>query len=285
MKTLDLFNRFGIILNILKKSAIYITIPVFFLYILLDKPDYKVISAIQKPVVTIAVPLGQAVTWPIRAMGNFIAKIAEYNGIAEDNEKLRRILDSKIQIENEHKFLIAEVDRLKKLLGIQKDSKYPVIWGEIIVNLRSLGNNFIINIGASSGVYMGDIVLSERGNVLGFITSVTNEYSKVRKLNDINSNIIVKVSGTEIFGFLQGSGTANPYFEYYSDPDFKPKIGTQIVSSSLNSLMPDNIPIGEISRIISKSRATVKLYDEAHRVKTVRVISTAPRAKMAEVLD
>jgi rod shape-determining protein MreC len=284
MKAMNLFAQFEVFFGIVKKSAVYIAIPVFFLYILLDKPDYRIISALHRPVMAIAIPIGQGVTWPVRAGKRFIASIIEYNSVSNDNENLRKMLDEKIAIENEYKFLKEEVNRLKKLLNIKESSKFNVIWGEIISNNRSLGNTFVINIGSRDNVKEGEIVLSERGSVLGFIIKAGREYSKVRNLNDINSNIIVKVSGTEIFGFLQGNNTRNPYFEYYSDPEFIPTVGKQIVSSGMNSLMPENIPIGEIVRVYSKTRAAVKLYDSVPNVKTVQVIEYDFGDKYREVL-
>ncbi|MDR0319411.1 MAG: rod shape-determining protein MreC [Rickettsiales bacterium] len=285
MKFLNLFSQLGVLLKILKKSAIYIIAPVFFIYILLDKPDYAVLNAIHKPIMAVALPFGQMLTWPVRAVKGFGASVIEYNYLAEDNEKLRKTLDEKITIENEYKFLKSENERMVGLLKIKEESKTNVIIGKVIGNNNGLGNTFVINVGSNDGVRDGEVVLSHLGNLLGFVISSTGEYSKVRNLNDINSNIIVRVAGTEVFGFLQGNNGKSPYFEYYSDPDFEPAPGMQLVTSNMNSLMPSNIPIGEISKIYSKSRSQVRLYDASEKVMSIRVLEYDFREKYKEVSD
>jgi rod shape-determining protein MreC len=285
MDALNIFHQISVFLKIVRKSAIYIIIPVFFIYILIDKPDYTIINALHRPVVSIAAPVGQAVTWPVRAVKNMAADMVELGSVAEDNAALRKALDEKMEMENEYTFLKSENERLKGLLKIQAESKFGIVWGEIISNNKSLSNTFAINVGTAQGVKEGEIVLSHRGNLLGFVESALGEYSKVRTLSDANSSIIVKVGGTEVFGFLQGNNTGNPYFEYYSDPDFAPMVGMQIVSSGMNSLMPANIPIGEITKVYSKTRAGVGLYDLPGNVRTIRVLEYDFKEKYKGIAD
>lgn len=285
MKILNFFEYFMIFLRFLKKAAVYILIPVLFLYVLIAKPDYAVLSAIQRPVVSIATTIGQGITWPIRAIGNLIDNMSEYNGIAKDNEKLRKLLDQLAIDRNEYEFLKSENQRLLRLLEIKENSKYEIILGKIISNNNIFGSSFMIDVGTDAGVKDGEIVLSTGGNVLGFVMSAMDGYSKVQSLSDIDLNIIVKVSGTEIRGFLHGNNTSRPYFEYFSDPDFKPEIGMKIVSSGMNSLMPENLPIGEIDRIYSESRASVKLYDNPKSVQMIQVLEYDFKDKYKNMME
>ena len=42
-------------------------------------------------------------------------------------------------------------------------------------------------------------------------------YSRVRALNDSDTNIAVRVAGSDIYGFLRGNGSANPTIGFFND--------------------------------------------------------------------
>jgi rod shape-determining protein MreC len=258
--------------NAIKKTAAWIAAPAFFIYIMISKPDHDFLNALHKPVASIFIPVGQALTWPIRSSGRFLTTIAEYHDIHKENEMLRKQLDERLRDNSDCEVLRETNAKQARLLGIPERERMKSAYGEIVSSNSFGGNSFITNIGFKDNIHEGDMVLSSRGNVIGFVSSATDNYSKIKSLTDINSQILAKVSGTEIFAFLQGNNTEYPYLEYYSNPDFVPEIGMKISTSSVNSLMPEDIPIGEIKKIVNKSRALIELYDNPQKIINVQIL-------------
>ncbi|MCL2749184.1 MAG: rod shape-determining protein MreC [Alphaproteobacteria bacterium] len=235
-------------------------LPVFFLYILLGKPDYKIMNAMSGVVVPAARIVGDGITWPVRAIGHLQENIKERKGIRQENRELRAKLDAFVAAQNGCIALQAENQRLEQTLDIVR--MYPkksVIARVIFENSAFAASSFILDKGESSGIQPGMAVISKDGFLAGTVISVTAESAKIRKITDTESNIPVRVAGSDVLGFLRGRGNAAPVFELFSDQEFSPTPGVMLLASGIGGSLPDGIPIGKIKRSGAGGSASVKL--------------------------
>ena len=64
-------------------------LPVLFIYIMIAKPDYRIMNALAHVVVPVAHWVGDVITWPIRAVGGAVESISEITNLRSENEELR----------------------------------------------------------------------------------------------------------------------------------------------------------------------------------------------------
>ncbi len=175
------------------------------------------------------------------------------NYLQESNEELF--------LENEH--LKAEVNRLKQLedenirLSKLLDTKqrYPSL-DTITANVIASNDTywyktFIIDVGTLDNVEIDMIVLSD-GGLVGRITEVGHNYSKVTSILDEINSVSVKSLRTEDLGILKGSTelvSSQLATVDYLNLDSKIVVGDEIVTSHLSDIYPSNIVIGTVSNI------------------------------------
>ena len=62
--------------SIFRAVATAAVLPVLFIYIMVAKPDYKIMNMLSYIVLPVAEFVGDVVTWPFRAVGNLIENIS-----------------------------------------------------------------------------------------------------------------------------------------------------------------------------------------------------------------
>ena len=105
-------------------------------------------------------------------------------------------------------------------------------------------SNFLINKGVFDGIKKGMVVTSIDGMMAGIVIDVGGDFSRVRALNDADSNIAVRIAGDEVYGFLQGDGSALAEIGLFSRPEFKPTKGMTVITSNISGVLPNGILVG-----------------------------------------
>ena len=63
--------------TLIKSAFAAAALPILFIYIMIAKPDYRIMNAMGHVVVPVAHAVGDIITWPVRATGNLISNIHE----------------------------------------------------------------------------------------------------------------------------------------------------------------------------------------------------------------
>jgi len=233
--------------KIIKAGLLACLLPVFFLYVLLDKPDYKIIDSLSGAVVPAARVIGDGLTWPVRAIGKIGQNIAERSDIRKENKELRKKLDELILMQTTCASLNAENQRLTGLLDIKNSGHFKMLLARVIFdNSMFARENFLLDKGTAVGIKAGTIILSTDGYLAGIVKTATDNQAKVMGLADKDSSIAVRVAGSDVSGFLRGRGNSAPVLEYFSDQEFSPTVGTMLITSKIGGNLPDGIPVGTI---------------------------------------
>ncbi|MEE1110923.1 MAG: rod shape-determining protein MreC [Alphaproteobacteria bacterium] len=232
---------------LVKAAAAAAVLPVLFIYIMIAKPDYRLMNAMGHVVVPVAQWVGNIVTWPIRAVGGAIDNIAEISSLRTENEELRARLDEALANKYECNVVIKENQKLAQELDLIKSKPQDIIIADIIHDNSALGHKtFIINRGIKNGIEQGMVVTSTDMTLVGIVIDVATDFSRVRALTDSDTNIAVRVVGSEVYGFLSGNGSSTPKMKFFSDPEFQPSAGIKLVTSNISGILPAGLIVGEM---------------------------------------
>ncbi|MDR0967804.1 MAG: rod shape-determining protein MreC [Rickettsiales bacterium] len=233
----------------IQASIIFCLALALILYIFLGKPNYSLVNSASDFLTPVARTIGDGITWPVRAFGKLAKNIRVRSGIRAENKELRARVIELERLQTACAPLAAENQRLLGLLDARNSiGKNAVFTNVIYKNNLFSSNMFVLDHGKNSGIHNGAPVLSIDGFLIGIVLDTNDNYANVRGITDNNSNIPVRVSGTDVMGFLRGRGGDTPVIELFSDQEFTPTIGISILSSSAGGNLPDGLPIGKIKK-------------------------------------
>ncbi len=243
--------------SLAKSVAAAAILPVFLLYIMVDKPDYKIMNGLSHIVLPVANWVGDVVSWPIRAVGNAATGIRELSNLRDENEELRAQLTEATRRSAECDVALVENQRLTREIDVVRATPQQAIVASVTYNNEAFSHNtFFVNKGTNAGITNGMAVVSFDGMLIGVVNDAGFNYARVRALTDSKSNIPVRIAGTQVYGFLAGNGSASPTMGFFSDPEFQPTPGLKLVTSGIRGVLPDGIIVGELK---NDSDATVML--------------------------
>lgn len=185
-------------------------------------------------------------------------KLLEYSDLADENERLRQILN----FTEEH-------------------NNYDYVGCDIIgYPNNNISDGYFINKGENANIQKGMVVVAAQG-LVGQVTSVGSNWSIVQSL--ANENIVVAVmadSTREATGYIKGykdRQNRNLAKVYDLPIDSEIKEGDVIMTSGVGMLYPKEIRIGEVTKVeedkvkVMKS-AIVKPYVDFNKLEELFVI-------------
>lgn len=231
----------------IKAAAAAAVLPVLFIYIMIAKPDYKIMNALGHVVVPVAQFVGDVVTWPVRAIARVVDNVAQVSVLRAENEELRVRLDQALINQRKCQMAIAENQKLNKELDLIQQQPRDAIIADVVHDNSVMGHNtYLINRGIKDGIESGMAVTTTDMMLAGIVIDAAQNFSRVRALTDADTNIAVRVVGSEVYGFLTGNGSAHPMMGFFSDPEFQPSKGINLVTSNISGVLPGGINVGEM---------------------------------------
>ena len=232
---------------LIKSAAAAALLPVFFIYIMVAKPDYRIMNMAAHVVVPVGRAVGDVITWPVRAIGRGVHNLGELSTLRAENRELREELDAMRMRGTECDIAIQENQKLAREIDIVKTNPRGAVAADVIHNNSALHHNtYFISKGAANGIEPGMVVVTFDGHMAGIVVDAAPHYARVRALSDADANIAVRVVGSEVYGFMHGAGTARPVMEFFSDTAFQPTPGLRLVTSNIGGILPDGIPVGKM---------------------------------------
>ena len=233
--------------KILKSVLAAVAVPVFIIYIMIAKPNYAIMNGLAHIVLPAANFVGDIITWPVRVIGHGADWIRETSKIRTENKELRIKLDEALSNQHTCKVAIEENQKLKKEIDIRHASPFKTVIADIQFDDSVFHHNtFLINRGKKSGLERGMIVVSFDNRLVGTIIDCGSEFCRVRSLMDADTNLAVRITGSDISGFLQGNGKNKSFINFFSDPQFVGRKGLGVVTSNISGILPSGIYIGDM---------------------------------------
>lgn len=233
--------------QLIKSAIAAAVLPVLFIYIMIAKPDYRIMNGLAHVVIPVANWVGDVVTWPVRAVGAAAENIRELGNLRTENEELRVRLDEALRNKNICDVAVLENQKLARELDVVQAQPRGAIVADVMYDNTAFHHStFLINKGVRQGLEPGMVVVSIDGVLVGVIMDTAPHFSRVRALTDSNTNIAVRVVGSEVYGFLQGNGSAHPTMGFFSDPEFQPAAGLRLITSNISGVLPNGVIVGDM---------------------------------------
>ena len=233
--------------KIMKSVLAALAVPVFVIYIIVAKPDYTIMNGLAYVVLPVASWIGDVITWPVRVVGQGIDWVRETSKIRSENENLRKKLDAALANKYACDIAMLENQKLENEISVKNASPYKAIVADVQFNDSVFHHNtFLINRGTKDGLTRGMVVVSFDNRLIGTIVDCGSEFCRVRGLCDADSNIAVRVAGSDISGFLQGNGKTRASIGFFSDPQFMARPGLKIITSNISGILPSGVYVGDM---------------------------------------
>jgi len=168
--------------------------------------------------------------------------------IEKENERLKTEVERLLQLEQKYLEAIQENKSLKGLLSIkEKERRYVTSAHVIGRNMGQWNNVLVLDKGLSDGVSKDMVAINERG-LAGKITEVYGSYSNLLLVTDINFSVSVRLQESRTEGVVSGTGFRKCKLKYIPS-EVEVKNGEIVVTSGLDRLFPQGIPVGYVSRV------------------------------------
>ncbi len=182
---------------------------------------------------------------------------------------VKRLKESNIKLAMENLELygklakLSQVEEENALLKEKLNLTDKNSWSVNMVNIigRDFENNrsFMIDKGTGDGIAIGMPVILKGGVVIGKISDVSYNTSKVITIIDVSSKIAAVNSTGKIFGLVRGLGS-DIIFDLIAKNE-KPEEGDLIVSSGADGLWPRGLLIGKVKRVKSEDNQVFNTAD------------------------
>ncbi|MBO4947403.1 MAG: rod shape-determining protein MreC [Lachnospiraceae bacterium] len=228
----------------------------------------------------------------INAVGNWVTDkidmLADIRDLQAENEELRTQLDA---YQSENKMIMSDTNELNDLRKLYElDSRYPD-YEKVAANVisKDSGNwfdTFILDKGSNAGIQVDCNVMAGNG-LVGIVTEVGPNYSKVRAIIDDNSNVSAM--------FLTNSSLCNvvgdeKYMDdgyirvEHIDKDLDVSEGDELVTSNISDKFLPGITIGYVQNLTLDSNNLTMSADlvpavDFDNIQTVLVVLELKQSK------
>lgn len=181
--------------------------------------------------------------------------------------------------------LESQNQRLQELLGYTTERKQTGIAAPVVGRSADhWWHQVILGRGSNHGIRVGYIAMAP-GGLVGRVTSVTPNTSRVLLLSDPSSRVGVTVSRSRNMGYMRGQAANRAVLEFFDKvPDVRK--GDVISTSSLSQLYPAGLPIGRIESVnMRKSPAPEAIVELSSPVSYLEWTVVYPHTQMPQLLN
>lgn len=215
--------------------------------------------------------------YSLHSVTNFFASILS----------IRTLMNQSVATEKERDYYRGEYIRLKQVseenellrqaLQIDSESQHLHLAQVVSFNVLLPKDFMLISKGLSSGISVGDAVITENRVLVGIVTKAEEKQSTVRLISSESSNIPALLSSTGTHVSLRGSATGALNLDLIPR-DVEVFQGELVISSGVTGTIPSHLIMGDVQRIIdnetaSFKRAVVRPLVEISELQTVFVIT------------
>lgn len=170
-------------------------------------------------------------------------------------ENLRKNLFLKLTEKKELSICKREKDALAKALLLKEKRKVNFVLAKIISG-ESLDRNYlIINKGKESNLKKGEVVISPEKVLIGKISELFSNYSKVKLISAPKSKFPIKIKEKE--GIAEGKGNFKIFFKYFPK-ELEIKEG-EFVFTDQGKDFPEGLLVGQV---ISFQKSDIKEFQK-----------------------
>lgn len=237
---------------------------------LLWRIDSPRVERLRANLVDRVVPSFEWALVPVTKVTQMIEGFQSYARIYEQNQELRRELQQMKAWKEAATQLEQENARLLDLNNVRLDARLSYVSGVVLADSGSpFRQSVLLNIGARDGVLDGWAAMDGIG-LVGRISGVGNQTSRVILLTDTNSRIPVMIQPSGQRALMVGDNTLAPPIDFIELPDLV-RPGDRVVSSGDGGVFPSGLLVGHVAQSGDR-RLRVRLVADYERLEFLRVL-------------
>ncbi|MCR5664076.1 MAG: rod shape-determining protein MreC [Oscillospiraceae bacterium] len=207
-------------------------------------------------------PVQKVVSSAVNWFDTIYNRLYDYDNLRAENESLRAQLAEAQQSARDGIDASEENERLRKLLELrEKHTDYVFESAKVVLwSSSNWSHTFTISKGRSSGIELGDPVVTEYNVVVGQITELGETWATVSTVLDVDMSLGAFVGETGTSGIVLG--------EYALMKEHKAKltymaegaqiyVGDEVLSSGAGGAFPAGLVIGRISAVQTEAGGQV----------------------------
>ena len=265
----------------LRRLLIGVLIFVLLALVLVWRIDSPRVERLRMAIIDRIVPSAEWVMAPVTGLTRLITDFQSYQRLVEQNAELRRELQQMKAWHEAAMQLDQENAKLRDLNNVQLDPKLTYITGVVLADSGSpFRQSVLLNIGGRDGIMDGWPAMDGVG-LVGRISGVGQETSRVLLLTDTSSRIPITIQGSGQTAVLSGDGTLNPPIEFLENPDLV-RPGDRVVTSGDGGVFPADLLVGQVA-LGTDRRLRVRLAADYERLEFLRVLRSQPREQITDI--
>ena len=250
----------------LKKNGIRIVIILFAVIVIILVSSVTRggnVSFLQNATGVIASPLQKVVSSTVNWFDTIYGYLYQYDSLMAENESLRAQLADAQQSARDGIEASEENVRLRELLNLRdKNSSFVLESSKVVLwSSSNWSSSFTISKGKSSGIELGDPVITEYGVVVGQITELGENWATVSTLIDVDMSVGAFIGETGTSGMVVGEFSLmkkkQAKLTYLAD-GAQIFAGDDVLTSGQGGAFPQGLVIGTISAVQSEAGGQIE---------------------------
>lgn len=202
---------------------------------------------------------------------NFLQDISFYFDAIEENKKLHAENKKLETVYKKSLKIISENKELRYLANMAEYLEYDTISAEVYFDSSNLyANSLLVKVGENNGVRPGFSALTAEG-LVGRILEVNDKFSRVLLIDDYNASIPVRVLESGVQGIIKGQNNSKFVKMISKEIGDIVQPGQHLVSSSVQGLFDDGIPVGIVSKV-ENGEIKIAPYANLDRIHKVLIV-------------
>lgn len=246
VKTNNLSELFKFVLLIFKRFF-YIIFIVLSIYLLSLSPQKKLTNLTLEfmgSIITVSLNIYEIIQAPINSITEHFSHIKE---LKTENMELKLEIRRLKNLTNEIQLVKAENAVLRDLHKVIPDEKYNYLTAKLLsISLNPFSKTAIVGAGKNQGVQIDQVVTNQEG-LVGKISEISDNYSKIILMNDLNSRIPIITLSSRERGILASNGSELKII--YIQKNHSIKKGEKIITSGDGRIYPSGIEVGKVIKV------------------------------------
>ena len=211
----------------------------------------------------VAAPMQKVLSSTVNWFNSIYGYLYDYDSLMADNESLRTQLAEAQQSAREGIEASEENVRLREALNLrQKHTDYVLESAKVVLwSSSNWSSSFTISKGRTSGIEMGDPVITEYGALVGQVTELGETWATVSTLIDVDMSVGAYVGSSGSSGMVVGEyalmmdKTAKLTFLADGAQIF---VGDEVLTSGSGGAFPAGLVIGTISNVQTEAGGQIE---------------------------
>lgn len=251
----DYLKKYGVRMGVIVASAAFL--------ILLGAATRSGIGFMQNLTGIVAAPMQKVLSSTVNWFNSIYGYLYEYDSLMAENESLRTQLAEAQQSARDGIAASEENVRLRAALDLrQKHTDYVLESAKVVLwSSSNWSSSFTISKGRSSGIELGDPVITEYGALVGQVTELGETWATVSTLIDVDMSVGAYVGASGSSGMVVGEYALmmekSAKLTFLAD-GAQIFVGDEVLTSGSGGAFPAGLVIGVITNVQTEAGGQIE---------------------------